>query len=53
MEEAEVLNNFLVVKKHELLLDMDLIIREKDIHWSQKAKCKWLNEGEWQYEMFS
>lgn len=36
----------LVEKKKRLEGDMESILRREDIFWSQKAKCKWLKEGD-------
>lgn len=32
-------------KRKELLANMEVILRCKDLHWSQKVKCKWKGDG--------
>lgn len=46
LEEDGSLPQDLIDKRNELLAKMEVNLHCKDIHWSQKAKCKWLNEGD-------
>lgn len=39
-------------KKKKLLANLEVILKCKDIHWSQKAKCKWLEEGDGNTKFF-
>lgn len=32
-------------KRKSLLVEMEGLLRCEEVHWSQKAKCKWLKEG--------
>lgn len=36
----------LMERKNEVLANMEVVLRCEDIHWSQKAKCKWIKEGD-------
>lgn len=35
----------MVEMRKDLLANMEFILRCEDIHWNQKAKCKWIKEG--------
>lgn len=46
MDEEGALPNGMMDKKNEFLANLDVILKCEDIHWGQKAKCKWLQQGD-------
>lgn len=46
MEVNGLIDEAFALWKKALLGDMDVILRREEIHWKQKAKCKWLKEGD-------
>lgn len=55
-EEIQPIDNFvgnqrciyeiLALWKKVLMGDLDSLLKGEEIHWKQKAKCKWLKEGD-------
>lgn len=45
IEEDGQVDSQLKIRWDQLMADMESVLRWEDIFWSQKAKCKWLKEG--------
>lgn len=46
LEEDGCLFPYLKDKKNQILREIESILRREDTFWSQKAKCKWLKDGD-------
>lgn len=46
------LDTVLVDRRNVLLGELEMLLRCKEIHLSQKAKCKWLKEGDVNMKLF-
>lgn len=46
LEEDGCLSPLLKDRKNQILGEMESILRREDTFWSQKAKCKWLKDGD-------